>query len=524
MPTRSPAGWPSAGQHIVCGIALLHGLAGLVHAQSEREPSAPVVVAEDEIIPPRDSSPTESGTGDGLPTGESATVDAPLPLPAHPDRPPLHYDHTLPPAAHASRAAHAPTVRRSSIPVPGRPSRSLPPPAEEPSEPADLEVAEETTAEDSARLGMLQFLPHAMGPLVGQYTYTGEVFSLAHGGLDTNQATQYRGLLDVTLELDTAGAGWWEQGRFFLYGFSAHGRTLSADYVGDLQLYSNIDTAPFAETLRIGEAYYEHNWAEGMWRAKVGLLDANADFAISDLGASFLGASFVMPPTIPLVTWPLQRFGGVAFLRLNDELVLAGGLFDIGENIGQFGFDSVGHLGALTLVQLEWQHTFGAREDLPNTTRIGGWSVNGTFQEISGTVPENYEQNGGGWVSVDQMIWNEGRESPTDQGLSVFVQYGWAPADRNQLSDYYGGGIVYKGLIATRDADLCGIAVGGPQLSHRMLPAGTTDRLAETSVEMFYRIQVGEFVSVQPDAIYVATPSGDGRDALLVGCRCQIVL
>ena len=56
------------------------------------------------------------------------------------------------------------------------------------------------------------------------------------------------------------------------------------------------------------------------------------------------------------------------------------------------------------------------------------------------------------------------RENPCNaddaQGLGAFAQFGWAPPERSVAEQYWGGGIVYKGLIPCRDDDTCGIGIG----------------------------------------------------------------
>ncbi len=51
---------------------------------------------------------------------------------------------------------------------------------------------------------------------------------------------------------------------------------------------------------------------------------------------------------------------------------------------------------------------------------------------------------------------------------------------------------------------------------------GGTNR--ETVVELFYKAQLTPRLTIQPDLMYIATPSGVYRDALAVGVRFELAL
>ncbi len=51
---------------------------------------------------------------------------------------------------------------------------------------------------------------HGNEGIVAEYIYTGEVFSLVHGGFNSNSGTQYRGNLDLVVTADTQAMDLWE--------------------------------------------------------------------------------------------------------------------------------------------------------------------------------------------------------------------------------------------------------------------------------------------------------------------------
>jgi len=91
---------------------------------------------------------------------------------------------------------------------------------------------------------------HEYRGISAEYIYTSEVFSIAHGGFNTNRGTRYRGNLDLVLTGDTEAMELWKGGRFFVYGNAYHGQTLTENFVGDAQAYSNIFADATAEIRR----------------------------------------------------------------------------------------------------------------------------------------------------------------------------------------------------------------------------------------------------------------------------------
>jgi len=105
---------------------------------------------------------------------------------------------------------------------------------------------------------------HQLGPISAEYFYTGVVFNNTRGGISTKGATRYRGNLDLALRLDTAAANWWDGGELYVYMQQSQGTTLTPDFVGDVQSYSNIDTIPKHQWLTQlavdGNGVFENNY------------------------------------------------------------------------------------------------------------------------------------------------------------------------------------------------------------------------------------------------------------------------
>ena len=382
----------------------------------------------------------------------------------------------------------------------------------------------QSAEEESSEVPFNHILPdflHEYRGITAEYIYTSEVFTVANGGLTSRNATRYRGNLDLVLTGDTEAMDLWKGGRFFVYGNTYHGQALTNEFVGDAQFYSNIDSTPRSPNeFLLMEYWYEHAFADGDILLKVGKQDSNADFAYVDLGGDFINSSFGFSPTIPLPTWPNPGLGVAAFLNLTDTLQYKVGVYDGSPSKGMLtggrsGFDSLGQNGAMTLNELSFMPQLGADGDLPGTYRAGVWYHTDSFDNLEtgvGTLTGNH----GFWTSADQMIWKEPGSDEEPQGLGMFLQYGWSPPDRNAVTSYFGSGLTYRGIVPSRDLDLLGIGLASAGFS----AAGTT---REDAIEMFYKAQLNDWATIQPDIVYIASPSGTGNDAFLVGLRTEVV-
>jgi porin len=459
-----------------------------------------------------------------------------LPLPIHPERYEEDPAESLPKESQpdrTSRDVEKASLRASSVrtPIPGQPGRNLPPIGE------SLE-----TADGETKLGILDFVPHTYrnGGIRMEFIYTGETFTKARGGLTDSRRTNYRSNFDMVATLDTELMDWWDGGRLFVYGQNLSGDPLSASHVGDVQLFSNLDST-ISDTERphfttIAEYWYEQLYLDGAIRLKMGKQDANADFAYSDLGGDFVHSSFGVSPNIPLPTFPSQALGGALFYGVSDEVSLGFGAYDgtlpSGPQGVRWGFDTLGRNGAILMYQLEYKNQFGPNSQLPHTTRFGVW--NHTDSDVwtdfaAPSTDQTYGGNYGAYWNSDQMLLKEEYGTDDDQGLGVFVMFGFAPGDRNAIQEFYAAGIVYKGLLPNREEDILGVATAnilfsGDFRNYTLIREGEVIGSYENAVEVFYKARLTDFITLQPDLQFISNPGGMHRDALVAGLRFEAVL
>jgi len=359
---------------------------------------------------------------------------------------------------------------------------------------------------------------HQRGPLSAEYLYTGEVFNNTRGGISTQGATRYRGNFDLTLRWNTAAAHWWEGGEFFVYAQHSHGTTLTPEFVGDGQYYSNIDTGPRPQELtQLGEYWYKHSFNDERLLFKLGRQDANADFAFADLGGDFVNSSFVTLPNIPMPFWPFQTVGASSIFQYNERWKIGGGVYDSGSDQNQWWIRTADR-GLFLIGQIDYAPFADVEGAMTTTLRLGAWQLtNDVYSNDEATV---FDSNYGFYGTLDRLLF---RESDADeQGLGVFLQFSWAPSDRNQVDRHYGGGLTYRGLLIGRDEDTCGVGCTLIDFAENLNEL--TGQSYENAIELFYKCRITPYAALQPDVQYIAKPYGLERDALVAGLRFEVTL
>lgn len=404
--------------------------------------------------------------------------------------------------------------RRAEVPLEGRAPSGVDATARRDGE----EAAEMAGDEDSESSTILGPKWHEVGPCSFEYLYTNEVFNNTHGGLRTRGATRYRGNFDLTMRIDFERANLWSGGEVFVYMNNSHGRTLTGEFVGDGQCYSNIDTAPKPQDLtQLDEYWYRHHLDDDRLTVTIGKQDANADFGFADLGGDFVNASFTVLPNVPMPFWPFQALGVTGLYQANEKVRLGGGVFDHGRNENQWWVVTTNQ-GMFYLGQIDWQPLADVENALMTIVRFGSWYTNSDTMAVDGQSV--FEGNYGFYVTVDRSLLPEADDP--DQGLAAFGQFSWAPPDRNQVDQHFAAGLVYRGLLPSRDIDTVGLGV--TQIAFCPDQRELTGQTDETAVELFYKARFGERWAVEPDLQYIARPSGVGNDALVAGVRFEMAL
>jgi porin len=391
------------------------------------------------------------------------------------------------------------------------PSPTAVEPAPEP-EVEEAPLAEGEMSEPEEPPGLLGYPLHGSDALKIEYIYTGDVFTNLRGGLNTANATEYLGLFDLALTADLQALRLLPGGTLFVLAENYQGRGITNEHVGDFQTLDNIDSG--RECVQVSEFWWQRDFFEGVVSVRLGKQDANAEFGIVGLGGDFVNSSFGMPPNVPMPVWPYPAAGVLTFLQLAEALFLDVGVFDGAADGRSWGWSRTGETFTMGQLRTEWE--LGARQ-LPGDFHIGLWYHSGDPEDLADATL-THAGNYGVELGLDQLILRESGED-TPQGLGLFGQYSWAPADRNEIVNYIGGGLVYQGLIPRRDEDIAGLGVAHAVFSNQL-----PDQDHETALELFYKTQLNPWIVVQPDLQLIMKPNGDGNDALVAGLRFEAVL
>lgn len=341
-------------------------------------------------------------------------------------------------------------------------------------------------------------------------TYYGEVFSNTRGGISTKGATQYFGLLDLLMTVDFERWRSPVPGKFVLLAQNTHGRGLTADFVGDTQVLSNIDS--FENIMQVGEYWWESGWLDGRLTIRLGKQDFNTEFQRIDAAEYFIQSTFGLSPSTAFPTYPDQSMAAVALTQISDSVQLKTGVWSAFARGGSWGFSESGSI--LLVGELEQRYSLGGGEH-PGIVAIGAvYESEGIIDGQPVSPVHEY------FIQCEQVIFRESCcDNEPEQGMAVFAgYYPRFPGEQkaaSSIGDSSVAGITYTGLLPGRDEDVMGIGIAFAELFQ-----GGTNR--ETVTELFYRALLTPRISLQPDVQYIASPSGIYRDALAVGVRFEL--
>ncbi len=386
-------------------------------------------------------------------------------------------------------------------------------------------------------------------------TETSEILGNLTGGL--RQGARYEGVTDLNLKIDFRPS-LYVRGEIFARAYQIHGRGLSADNIGNLNLTSSIEAA---RTTRLSELWYEQHFDN--WRVRIGQQTIGTEFLNPESARLFVNATFGWP-TLPSVNLPS---GGPAYplgtpavrLRVDPQegLTTFLALFNgdpTGAGVGgpQLA-DASGTAfrtsdGAFVIGEIRYNPQ---SSDKNGTYSFGGWWDSERFRDqrfdkngvslaspLSNGTPRQHNGDVSFYGVVDQPLLFDETEHPR---LAVFARAGIAPGDRNLIDIYVDGGLIYKGPFGRAD-DQAGIAVGYARVGNaarafdgdvvRLTGQFHPIRSGETVLELTYRFQLTGWWQLQPDFQYIFNPGGGivnpnapsrrVGDAAVVGLRTAI--
>jgi len=332
-------------------------------------------------------------------------------------------------------------------------------------------------------------------------SYVGDNINNLSGGIKTGSC--YLGMANIRLSFNTGNAGLWKGGEFYINSANTHGASPSGEFIGDLQVVSNIEAG--------NHTYIQELWYKqliGHLELTAGLQDLNVEFVNSEYSSLYLNSSFGILPTIsgniPAPIFPLTSLGLSVKWQVSEKATWLTALYDgcptdFEDNPYNLSWKFNSDDGTLAISEFQFSTTFN---NMPGTYKAGIYT-HYHFLKVSDESDEPdslCETNYGFYVIADQMLWRK----PEDKGgLGLFVQFGFAPEKFNFNHYYTGAGLNFYGLLKNTGDDILGLAI-----AHAGIAEVTG---SETTLELTYQLPLTKNIFIQPDFQYVINPAGVGE-------------
>lgn len=285
-------------------------------------------------------------------------------------------------------------------------------------------------------------------------------------------------------------------------------QSVSGDLVGDLQGISNIETG--TQALRPYEVWIAKAFGDGETSLKAGLIDLNGNFDAPGVSTLFLNSSHGIIPSFSQSGANGPSIFPTLGLALVGEASLSEGL-----NVRAGVFDPVpGDPDKPTRTDTRWRSDDGALgvievERATDAVRfaLGGWTYSNA---TAGSLAREQNSNSGLYGTV---------EFNPKGPISAFLRAGTADPDRNDVSSYLGGGVVWTGPFPARKDDQFGVAMAHVTTSKPARAAGLSD--SETNIELTWAAPITGGFAVQGNLQYVMNPGADTvlSNAIVTGLR-----
>ncbi|KAB2644557.1 MAG: carbohydrate porin [Verrucomicrobia bacterium] len=377
------------------------------------------------------------------------------------------------------------------------------------------------------------------------FSFINEVWGNTTGGMKTGSV--YASVLQLATTVNLEKIIHWKGGTFYSRWLYLDGQDPSVNLVGDIFGVSSITGY---STIRNIELWLEQTFFDDKISLRVGQMDADSEFVISDYAALFLNNTLGWPAFIFTSIpnggpgYPVGAPGVRLKLEPNDQFSFKAALFQgnvYPQNVNNHGFDwnLNSNQGYLYLTEAAYRYHC----TLPGKIKAGAWFSSSTFTNFS-NPNDSFPGNYGIYGIIDQKVYCPNQnvhqsdskpndikitEVKSDQGLGVFHRIAFEPGDRNIFNFYCDSGLNYKGIIPTRNQDLLGLAFVYGLLSNQGISTiqqnkGTSPANTAFDIELTYQAQLTPWFTVQPDIQYVIHPGVTQAypNAFVVGMRASM--
>lgn len=378
-----------------------------------------------------------------------------------------------------------------------------------------------------------------------EFFYIGSNPRNLSGGIQTGSV--YQGALFMSLDVKSDQLLGYAGGTFHVSGEWLNGeKPFSDKYIGD---YNHVNLVDFNNSSRVLELYYQQKIFSDKLSIKLGELCIDSDFISPAYYSCFgdftlVNQTFFFPslpyglfslPYLPknshgLSTSPLAAPGVVVKANVTDNVYVQVGSYSGSPDQGNgVQFDLNQSSGLLTFGEIGYALNPGTNNPaLGGSYKLGGYYHTSDYPDSYGSIfyasgisptLEQHHGNYGGYILAEQELYLEhGKTDPARQGLIGFFRGLVAPSDRNLTQLELDGGLVYRGLIPTRDWDSLAVAYSYLEFSkdirsaqeqiNQMAPGSFTPVDAEQLVEVSYKVQATAWWTIQPSFQWVIHPGG----------------
>ena len=370
------------------------------------------------------------------------------------------------------------------------------------------------------------------------------------GGKQTGST--YEGALLMMMDLDSTKLAGYNGGHLHVSGTWINGNYPFSDkYVGDLNKVNLVD---FPDAWRLWEFWYEQKFFGDKVSLKFGQLAVDQDFLQPEFynslaSINFLNQTFFYPtlafnvydiPGFPvgfhaLASTPYGAPGARLKVETTENTYVQVAAYDGYPDQNNNGTRVELNRQEGVLLYFEMGYRLNQRKDdtgLPGNFKLGAFYHTGDFADVSsvfdasiGASTVSYHPNTYGlYFLADQTLYCEvGKDDPAGQGLVGFFRLTGAPPDRNLTQFGVDGGLVYKGLIPTRDYDSIGLAASylkisndireGQEAVNAVAPGFFPDSALvdfEAVVELSYKAQMTAWWTMHASVQRAIHPGGSG--------------
>ena len=339
--------------------------------------------------------------------------------------------------------------------------------------------------------------------------YTGEVWRQTSGGVATG--TRYLDNLDVTLDVDAERLAGIEGMQLFAYMLYNNGHGFCDELTGSAQCVSNIEAT---EALRLYELWTQWRFGSGEQSLRFGLYDLNCEFDSIESAGLFInpshgiGADLAQTGQNGPSIFPITGLG-VRFSKTVGQWSTQVAVLDAVPG-------DLSHPDRTTIKLSEEQGALiigEANYRWPSTRfGIGYWQYTAEFVRLDAAEADedgSQDTNLGAYAILEQSLLTS-----ETANIDVFIRLGAASARINPVDRYLGAGAVYTSSLNGREQQFgLAVAIANFGEPYRRLAAldGTELEGREYIVELTYRMNVSDWLAIQPDVQYIRHPSADPR-------------